>query len=390
MTQTIILTNEQARRFLLHKQGLIGAPAYRGKQGALAYIRSVGSIQFDPVDVCGRNAELVLQARVAGFTKAMLYSLLYKDRILVDYFDKNLCIMPIEDWPYFGRCRSVYREHARGRAEIDAVRAEIRAAITERGALSSADLDYDKKVDWFWSDTRLARAALEHMYFCGELGVHHKKGTIKYYDLAERCIPEKILRAPEPYPDETAHQAWRVERRIGAIGLLWNRASDAWLGIDSLKAAERDRAFDALLSEKRIAEVRVCGIEEPFYCRVQDMETIGCIQSDPTLRKRCEFIAPLDCLLWDRKLIRALFDFDYKWEIYTPANQRKYGNYVLPVLYGDRFIGRIEFARDKAVAVSIKNLWYEEGLRPTKTLSAAIDMRAAQFAHFNCGTTAGV
>ncbi|NCB55422.1 MAG: winged helix-turn-helix domain-containing protein, partial [Epsilonproteobacteria bacterium] len=78
MTQTIILTNEQARRFLLHKQGLIGAPAYRGKQGALAYIRSVGSIQFDPVDVCGRNAELVLQARVAGFTKAMLYSLLYK------------------------------------------------------------------------------------------------------------------------------------------------------------------------------------------------------------------------------------------------------------------------------------------------------------------------
>ena len=134
----------------------------------------------------------------------------------------------------------------------------------------------------------------------------------------------------------------------------------------------------------------MCGIEEPFYCRVQDMETIGCIQSDPTLRKRCEFIAPLDCLLWDRKLIRALFDFDYKWEIYTPANQRKYGNYVLPVLYGDRFIGRIEFAREKAVAVSIKNLWYEEGLRPTKTLSAAIDMRAAQFAHFNCGTTAGV
>lgn len=383
MTQTIHLTNEQARRFLLHKQGLIGARIYRNKEGALAYIRSVGSIQFDPVDVCGKNAELILQSRVAGFTKRMLSDLLYRDRALVDYFDKNLCIMPVEDWPYFGRGRVCYGEHERGRKEIDAVRGEIRKALEERGALSSADLDYGEKVSWFWSDTRLSRAALEHMYFCGELAVHHKKGSIKYYDLAERCIPEEILRAPEPYPDEAAHQAWRVERRIGAIGLLWNRASDAWLGIDSLKAAQRDRAFETLLSDQRIAEVRVDGVREPLYCRARDMGALACIQTDPILRGRCEFLAPLDCLLWDRKLIAALFGFDYKWEIYTPESQRKYGHYVLPVLHGDRFAGRIELARDKSAGIVVKNLWYEDGARQTKALADAIEARAGQFARFD-------
>jgi uncharacterized protein YcaQ len=383
MAQAIHLTNEQARRFLLHKQGLIGEHIFEGKNGALDYIHSVGSIQFDPVDVCGKNAELILQSRVAGFTKRMLSDLLYRDRALVDYFDKNLCIMPVEDWPYFGRGRIRYGEHERGRKEIDAVRGEIRKALEERGALSSADLDYGEKVSWFWSDTRLSRAALEHMYFCGELAVHHKKGSIKYYDFAERCIPEDILRAPEPYPDEAAHQAWRVERRIGAIGLLWNRASDAWLGIDSLKAAQRDRAFEMLLSDQRIAEVRVDGVREPLYCRARDMEALAYVQTNPVLRGRCEFLAPLDCLLWDRKMIVALFGFDYKWEIYTPESQRKYGHYVLPVLHGDRFVGRIELVRNKNTGIEIKNIWYEDGVRPTKALIRKIESRAAQFARFD-------
>ena len=93
------LTRRQARRFLLLHHGLIGAYRFRGKQGAYDFVRQAGCIQFDPVDVCGKNAELTLQSRVQGFTKQTLWQLLYRDRLLVDYPDKNLSILSTEDWP---------------------------------------------------------------------------------------------------------------------------------------------------------------------------------------------------------------------------------------------------------------------------------------------------
>ena len=374
MAEIIHLTNQQARRYLLKKQGLFGAHKYVGKAGALDYIREVGSVQFDPVDVCGKNAEIVLASRVAGFTKRMYHALLYEDRALVDWFDKNLCILPVEDWPYFERIRRAYRGYTRGANEVAAVREDVRAAIRARGALSSQDLDYGDKIDWYWSSTRLSRAALERMYFCGELAIHHKKGSIKYYDLIENCLPEAIVNAPEPFVEDAAHFAWRVERRIGAVGFLWNRASDAWLGIDNMKAAERSRAFSRLIDEGRIVESTVEGIREPLYCRARDAELARGVADDTETSDRCEFLAPLDSLLWDRKLIKALFGFDYKWEIYTPPEQRKYAHYVLPVLAGERFIGRIELVRDKAKnGLVIKNLWYEDGVRPTKALYKRIE-----------------
>ena len=223
------LSREQARRLMLAKQGLWGPRRFRGERGVAEYVRSAGSVQFDPIDVCGRSAEIALNSRVEGFAKPMLADALYQRRELIDYFDKNLCIMPVEDWPCFERVRAAHRAWERSHAEIEGVRGRVRELIEERGPLCSADLDMPQKVSWYWSDTRLSRAALEHMYFTGELAVHHKRGGVKYYDLAERLIPREILLRPDPYPDEQEHLKWRALRRIGAVGLMWERASDAWL-----------------------------------------------------------------------------------------------------------------------------------------------------------------
>ena len=155
--------------------------------------------------------------------------------------------------------------------------------------------------------TKLSRAALEHLYFCGELGIHHKKGTNKYYDLIENLVPEDILNQPEPYPCDFDHRKWCVLQRIGSLGLLWNRASDAWLGIDRLKSGERTDIFAELLSEGRIAAVKVENISHILYCRIEDTKLIEDIRQDTSIKQRCEFIAPLDNMMWDRKLIKALF-----------------------------------------------------------------------------------
>ena len=369
---------------MLLKQGLIGNYRFSGKQGVLDFIHQAGCIQFDPIDVCGKNAELVLQSRVKGFTKQLLYSLLYEERKLLDYFDKNLSIIKTTDWPYFRRYREAHKIGGRSHDKINAVCEEIKKIIREKGAVSSADIGFDDKVNWYWSDAKLSRAALETMYFRGDLVVHHKKGTIKYYDLAENCIAAELLNAPEPYPDELDHQKWRVLRRIGAVGLLWNKSSDAWLNIWGLKSTQRNEIFRQLLMEEKIIELTVDGIKEKLYCLSADQGLLETVLQDPELKSRCELIAPLDNMLWGRRLIKALFDFDYKWEIYTPSAQRKYGYYVLPLLYGDRFIGRVEAIGDrKTKTLVVKNIWYETGVKQTKRLQTAINNCLHKFAGFN-------
>lgn len=382
--KSIDLTNEQARRFMLLKHGLIGNYKFIGKQGVLDFVHQAGCIQYDPIDVCGKNSELVLHSRVKGFTKEMLYSLLYEDRKLLDYFDKNLAIIETSDWPYFWRYRDEYRTGGRSHNEVNAVCEDIKNIIRKQGAISSADIGFNDKVHWYWSDTKLSRAALETMYFRGDLVVHHKKGTIKYYDLAENCIDTNLLNAPYPHADEFEHQKWQVLRRIGAVGMLWNKPSDAWLNIWGLKSAERNEIFKQLLLENKILEITVEGIKDKLYCLLSDQNLLERAMQMPVLKSRCEVLAPLDNMLWDRKLIKALFHFDYKWEIYTPIEQRKYGYYVLPLLYGDSFIGRVEAVRDsKEKTLVVKNIWYEAGVKQTKKLQNAIDDCIDKLADFN-------
>ncbi len=380
-----ILTNSQIRRFILLKQGLIGDYKFIEKDGICDFTRQAGCVQFDPIDVCGKNAELVLQARVKGFTKQMLYDLLYQDRILIDYFDKNLAIIDINDWKYFERIRESNRKYGRGHDEVDAVCHQIKNIIREKGPICSKDFDLGQRVDWYWSnDTKLSRVALETMYFRGDLIIHHKKGTIKYYALAEDYIPKTILAAKDPLEDELEHMKWRVLRRISAVGLMWNKPSDAWINIWDMKSDERKRVFLDLLNDNKIIEISLDNSTEMFYCLASDQEIIEEVLKNHILKERTELLAPLDSMLWDRKLIKEIFNFEYKWEIYTPQMERKYGYYVLPILCGEKLIGRTEIVNDKKNRLLIvKNVWLENGVKQTKKLSICLKRCINRFAMFN-------
>lgn len=385
----IQLTNRQARQFLLLKHGLLGGYRFTGKQGILDFVRQVGCIQFDPIDVCGKNAELVLQSRIKGFTKDMLGELLYEDRLLIDYPDKNLAIIPALDWPYFDRYRQAARQHAKRYPEMEALTEQVRTHIQNHGAISSDDLKLDGNFAWrsaiHWSGgNNASRSVLEQMYSTGELIIHHKKGTRKYYDIAEKYIHPNLINAPEPLESDLEHHKWRLFRRIGAVGLLWNRASDAWLNIWGLKAEQRNEAFRQLLHEGLIVAVSVEQMKDTLYCRAEDLPLIEVVLQNPEPELRCELIAPLDNLIWDRKLINQLFGFDYTWEIYTPALKRKFGYYVLPLLYGESFVGRAEVISErKTGTLVVKNIWYEDGVRPTEPLRTALNECIHKFALFN-------
>ena len=236
----LTITRQEAGRFILLKQGLIGSCRFTGKEGVCDYVRQAGCIQYDPVDVCSKNAELTLQSRVKGFSKKMLWELLYKDRKLIDYADKELSIWSVEDWPYF----SSYRERSiesgktfEGLKDLEITALEY---IKENGPVSSDSLPVEGEIFWHssmhWSGnwqkkSQAARSVLEQLYTDGELIIHHKKGSRKYYDLASNHLPVDILKADNPCKTEEEFLDWRVLRRIGAVGLLWDKNSTALLGI---------------------------------------------------------------------------------------------------------------------------------------------------------------
>ena len=229
---------------------------------------------------------------------------------------------------------------------------------------------------------------LEQLYTDGTLVIHHKSGSRKFYDLAQRHLEAALLSAPSPCEDEDAFRRWRILRRIGAVGLLWNKNSPAFLGIP-MNADQRRQAFSALEASGAILPIRIEGSRTLFYYRAEDETLMREVLSGSLDRKlRLEFLAPLDPLLWDKAMIAALWDFSYAWEIYTPADKRKYGAYTLPILWGESFIGRIDMAADRRDRVlRVRKIWYEPGVRLTKTLGNALDRSLNRFARFNECTT---
>lgn len=389
----ITITKQQARQFILAKQGLIGEYRFDGKDGAYDYVCQAGCIQYDPVDVCGKNAELTLQSRVKGFKKSMLWDLLYEDRKLVDYADKELSIWPVKDWPYFSSYRERSLELGATFEGLEELKEKAIEFIKENGPVCSDTLPIEGEIFWHssmhWSGnwdkkSQAARSVLEQLYTDGVLVIHHKRGSRKYYDLAEKYIPKSILNKQNPCKNEDEFTTWRVLRRIGAVGLLWDKNSTAFLGL-YINAETRKRILSELEKKKKICSVMVEGFKIPFYYRAEDDDLMkAVISGEADIKERMSFIAPLDPLMWDKSLVFALFDFKYSWEIYTPQSKRKYGYYTLPIILGDKFVGRIEAIPDRKTGVlHVKGLWWEDDVRVTKKLNFAIDKTLKKFAKFN-------
>jgi uncharacterized protein YcaQ len=368
-----IQSKEQVRRYLLAYHGLLNEPIFDGKVGIKDFIHKVGCIQFDPIDICGRNADLTLQSRIKNYEKRLLEELLYQDRSLIDYFDKNLSIMLTSDWPLMSRRRNQFRNESRSSEVVEQHEQLIMDYLSEHEYACSKDIDLKERADWYWSASSSARVVLETLYFRGDLVIHHKKGTIKYYAKQHNIFNEDLF--DHSFSDDE-HDDLFLLRRIQAVGILWDKPSDALLGIMDLKALRRKHAFQRLLNSQKIVQVHIEGINQTLVIPKTSQflfQNPGEVKQD-----RTEFIAPLDNLLWDRKLISAIFDFDYKWEIYEPEHRRKYGYYVLPVLQNDQFVGRIEIINQKKTkTLSVQRFWQEKPINRESLMECI--QRFAQF-----------
>jgi uncharacterized protein YcaQ len=382
MSELVTLTNREARRFLLTKQGLWPPRALRGKDGVMAVFERLGCIQFDPLNVVGRNPDLVLQTRVTDYRPEMLQELAYAERELYDYWDKMMSLVPMRDWPRLELLRSRWRERHAARWEKHAEHIEtILAVIRERGPMASLDFDaqhdVDWKIDWRWGQMRAAKALLEMLGDTGDLMVSHREGARRYYDLAERVLPAEIAARPLLTAEE-AYLRWRVARRCRGIGLVGpGMGGEAWGFV--AKAPQRNEAIKALMEAGEMVPVQIEGDRRTYHMLARDLPYLEQAR-DAVLTPQAAFIAPLDNLLWSRNLIERVFGFRYVWEVYKPADQRQYGYYVLPVLYGDRFVARFDPKLDgQEGTLAILSWHWEQGEALTEELAGALRQAMAHF-----------
>jgi uncharacterized protein YcaQ len=382
---TITIKKHEARQFILAHHGLRTPRSLTGKEGILKFIQRVGSIQFDPINIVGRNPDLVLQSRVMDYRSSMLDDLLYSDRKLLDGWDKMASIYPIEDWPNFSRRRAMMSQQGfDSRRPSEEVLKNTLAEIQEKGALSSLNFSNDVIVDWHWGPTKIARAALESLFTMGKIGVHHRINNRRYFDLIQNLIHSKILTQPDPFKTIEEYRDWHILRRIGGMGLVNSKSGESWLGIMDTKSPERISTLYRLIENGKIIPILIdeCP-KDLFFIRSSDNSTLLTISRKPSISTRASIIAPLDNLIWNRSLINQIFNFKYIWEVYKPKSQRKYGYYVLPVLYQDRFIARFEpLFNKKTRELTINNWWWETDIKPDELMHEALSQCFLDFQNY--------
>jgi uncharacterized protein len=381
------ISADHARRFLVRRHLLAPPRSLPAEpESVLRVVRRLGLLQFDPLEVPGaRSHDLVLHARIAGYRRAWCDRWLYgppdapRDRRLIELYNKSLNILPIGELPYYAhgwdRFDEEYREEIlRDQAPVaDA----ILARITADGPLSTAAFrEHNHAIDWWWAPTRAARAVMEALFVTGRLGIARREGSRRYYDLIERLVPAALLGQRAPADDATRH---RLLSRYRAVGLLGS-VLPGEIALGTAKAPERSRHLAGMVDDGTLLPVAVEGLRHVRYLLADEAPILAAAEraTDSGEPPSVTLLAPLDPLVWDRRLLRELFGFEYTWEVYVPAARRRHGYYVLPVLFGDRIVGRVEPRYERAErALRIIGVWFERRFEPLAEPGFLPALRAA-------------
>jgi uncharacterized protein YcaQ len=371
---------EAARRFLVGRHLLALARSLEGgRGGVLEVFRRFGSIQFDPIDVAGRTHDLMLHARVAGYDPARCDEL-YERREIFEAYNKGLSFVLASEFPWF---RAQLRATPPGViAENPEVAERVLERIRAEGPLSSRDFERERgsTTDWFGVPTNTVRALLEAYTLTGLLGLARRDGDRRYYDLLERLIPAKLLRRDVPLPEQLRHKLHSRYRAHGLLGI--GGGGDIFGGLGPAKPDPRWPGHpgrtglrEELIENGYLVSVEVEGVRSKrFVLR----DEVGLLEAPPEPPPSVAFLPPFDPLVWDRGLLGSLFEFDYVWELFHPPAKRRWGWYVLPILFRDRFVGRIEPRIDRAAGrVQVLGLWWEEGFEPKRADGFVDAMRDA-------------
>ena len=360
---------DHARRFLVARHLLAPPRALPAEPASvLAAVERLGSLQFDPLEVPGaRNHDLVLHARVGGYERAWCEQWLYgPDRRLIELYNKSLNLVPMHELPHY---RVTWQRNTPDidngilKEQADVAQAILRRLKTDGPLSTAAFSEHGHAVEWWWAPTRASRAVMEALFVTGRIGISRRDGNRRYYDLIERLVPAELLRLKEPEEDAMRR---RLLSRFRATGMTTPVGTQSEVMYSAGSAVERVARTARLVEDGELLPIEVETLKGPRYIIAAEAPILDAT-ADPLgpPAPAVTFLAPLDPLVWDRRLLRELWGFDYLWEVYVPEARRKWGYYVLPILFGNRFVGRIEPRIDRRTkTLRIIGAWFEPTVAP--------------------------
>ena len=374
------VTREDARRYLVARHFLSPARSVAGgPDGVLEVLRRLGSIQFDPIAVAGRNHDLVLHARVAGYEPAWCDEL-YARREIFEATNKALSFVPTSEFPWFRHAmgRKGPRFHNAALADNAEVAKRVLGRIRNEGPLSLQDFERQPGAtkNWFGLPENAVRSVLEGWTVAGEIGLARREGNIRYYDMLERLLPADVLAVEVPEREQQLHKMLSRHRAHGLLGAGGAGGTFARIANGDVRRA----LHEELVERGSLVPVEVEGMRGKRFVVAEEL---ALLEAPPEPAPSVAFIAPFDSLLWDTKLLESLFDFEFVWEGFFKPENRRWGYYVLPILFGDRFVGRIE-PRIEDGAVRVLGLWWEDGFDPERAegFADAMDDALEEYGRF--------
>ena len=328
----------QWRRLALSKQGLVSQQFGAGLSGALNAIEHLGYVQIDTLSVVERAHHHVLWSRVPGYDSAYLNQLISEQHIF-EYWYHAASYLPIRDYRYaLPRMTSIRNGENRYYTNVDEhLMNEILSRVRAEGALRMRDFDSGTKGKGSWWKQRPGRRAIDKLFMQGDLMVCGRNGMEKVYDLAERCLPEGIDLS---VPTLSEYASYLFDTTLRAHGVF------TWKQLLHLKKGKPLRdAMRKVLDERLDADVvRAMGNADApsVYVDTKALEQV------PKVDSALKVLSPFDNVLIHRDRLSTLFGFDYRIECYVAAPKRVFGYFSLPILYGDRFVGRIDCKAHRA------------------------------------------
>jgi uncharacterized protein YcaQ len=323
-------------------------------------ISRLGFVQLDTIRVVARAHDHILWTRNQNYREAMLNGLLSDERRVFEHFTHDASVLPIETYPFWQRQfrRKEQRKAVDWRKALPGAdeRAAIRARIALEGPLSTQAFESGGRRTEMWGRPP-HKLALDYMWYAGELATSHREGFRKFYDLAERVIPEQVRSVDVP---DDVQLDWLCRAGLerlafataGELMRFWEAAS-----LSEVKAWCAQAGGGLVEVEVQSADGR------PFQALAPgDIEARLAALANPTSRLR--IINPFDPLVRDRARLQKVFGFDYRIEIFVPASRRQWGYYVFPLLEGERFVGRIDVRAERRIGqLQVQQFWPEPGIR---------------------------
>lgn len=384
---------EDARRLFLGAEGLLDDPERPTTAGTVEkLVRSLGFVQIDSINYVERAHHLTLGARLDEYRPEMLHDLIENRRSLFEHWTHDASAIPCEWFPHwrprFGRFleQAQQRPWWRSRMGKEPLKtmAHVRERIEKEGPLRSRDFDHDwtlsprpEKGWWGWKPQKMA---LECLWRMGELAIAGRENFQKVYDLTHRVLP-KVHALPKPGHKE--HVEWACSSALDRLGVATSSELAAFWG--AIKAAEARAWCDRAERDGRIARVEMepgkettSGTRHQTFAPQDWKDRLSKLPAPPS---RIRFMSPFDPVVRDRKRLSRLFGFDYNFEAFVPEGKRQYGYYVMPILEGERFVGRIDPKFDRSTGtLLIRNVWWEPGIRPTRKRRHSLEEGAERLA----------